>query len=68
MLIHSRIQAANHVALDQVPGKVAEVPVEAVLAVGVAVPVVVEPERNQLVWLARRKERPALEQAMAVQI
>lgn len=68
MLIHSRIQAADHVALDQVIGKVDEIPVEAVAAVGVTVPVVVEPEQNQQVWLARRKERPALEQAMAVQI
>jgi hypothetical protein len=49
MLIHSRIQAADHVALDQVVGKVDEVPVEAMAAGGVAVPVVVEPEHNQLV-------------------
>lgn len=67
MLIHSRTPATDQVALDQVPGKVGEVAIAAVAAVGVVARVVVEPKRNRLVWLARRKERPALEQAMAVQ-
>jgi hypothetical protein len=68
MAILSRSQAVDQVALDPVHGKVDEVAVEAVGAVGVVAPVAVETERNQLVCLARRKERPALEQAMAVQI
>jgi hypothetical protein len=67
MLKHSRTPATDPVALGQAPGKVGEVAIAAMAAVGVVAPVVVEPKRNRLVWLARRKERSALEQAMAVQ-
>jgi hypothetical protein len=63
-----RSQAVVQVALDPARGKGVEVAVEAVAAVGVVALVVVATERNQLVWLARRKGRQALEQAILVQI
>jgi hypothetical protein len=67
MLIHSRTLEADHLALDQDRGKVDVLSIEAVVVSFVA-PAIVECERNQLVWLARTKECPALEQATAVQI
>jgi hypothetical protein len=63
-----RSQVADQVALDPVRGKVVEAAVEDVVVVGVVALVVAVTGRNQLVRLAERKERPALEQAMVVRI